>query len=377
MRILLYKKNHFINTSGGAEKIMVTYANELSRRGYKVILATRDEQDGRLFFPLDKDVIFKHFRFCFSAFRRFIGKVFAKAGIIRRFPYFNRELSVSLMLQNYCRDIKPDVIIVAGMQELIDFSAYGTLDCPVILMMHSHPKNYFTPKRLNYYKKYINNAAAIQVLMPSFVSSIPDVYGGKIIRIGNPVAPSPDVSFINRSKTIIYAARIEKGKQQHLLIEAFAKIAAKYPDWQVHFYGAEADKKYASYCNSLIIRQKLEHQVIFKGVTTKITEVLHNADICAFPSACEGFGLALTEAMAAGLPAIGFEYCSGVNELIENEKNGFLVKDADEFAEKLAVLMDDEDLRCRLGREAMRISFEYGMDNIMRQWEDLIKHVCA
>lgn len=375
MHILLYKRNHLIGASGGAEKIMITYANEFSRKGFEVTLATRDEQNGELFFPLDKDVFFQHFHFSFSPFRRFCGKLLAKFALINRFPYFNRELAISSILQSYCYETKPDVVLVAGIQELIDFTAYGALDCPVILMMHSHPRNYFTPKRLNYYKNYINNAAVIQVLMPSYMLELPDNYKGKIVRIGNPVFPISDVSFINRHKIIIYVARIERGKQQHLLINAFSKISTTYPDWQVHFYGAEADKKYVSYCKSLIIQNNLEKQIIFKGITQKIPQVLSMASICAFPSAYEGFSLALSEAMAAGLPVIGFDYCSGVNELIENNKNGFLVKNIDEFSEKLALLINDEKLRCQLGKCATNISSEYNMDNIMKQWEELIKQV--
>lgn len=49
------------------------------------------------------------------------------------------------------------------------------------------------------------------------------------------------------------------------------------------------------------------HQVKYMGVTKEAVSVLKNADILAFPSASEGFGLSLTEANAAGLPAIGLQ----------------------------------------------------------------------
>ncbi|MBO5284722.1 MAG: glycosyltransferase, partial [Alphaproteobacteria bacterium] len=135
------------------------------------------------------------------------------------------------------------------------------------------------------------------------------------------------------------------------------------------------DKKYTAFCNSLITRKGLSHQVVFKGITTKPAQVLLNASVCAFPSAFEGFGLALTEAMAAGLPVIGFNYCSGVNELIKNGHDGFLVKDVNEFSEKLDLLLNDETLRRILGKQAQEISQTYSMDNIITQWENLIKLV--
>lgn len=373
MRILLYKKNHLIASSGGAEKIMITYANEFAKRGNEVILATRDPVEGQLFFELNKEVVFKHFNFKFSPIRRFIGKLLAKLGVIDNFPYFNRELLVSTMLGDYANKEEVDAVIVAGIQDLIDFTAYGNRNFPVIMMMHSHPNTFFIPSREKYYNQYINNASTIQVLLDSYQKAIPTCYKGPIVTIGNPIE-AINISN-NRQNVIIYMARITKGKQHHLLIEAFAKIANKHPQWQVHFYGDEIDAKYATQCKTEVKNKGLEKQIIFKGITRQVAEVLTSAKICAFPSYFEGFSLALTEAMAAGLPAIGFEYCSGVNEIIENNKTGFLVKDVDEFADKLDLLISNEELREQMGVEAQKICKAYTMDNIMNQWLTLIKKV--
>ena len=372
MRILLYKKNHLVASSGGAEKIMITYANEFAKRGNEVILATRDPVEGKLFFELNKEVIFKHFNFKFSPIRRFIGKLLAKLGVIDNFPYFNRELAVSTMLTSYANSKKVDIVIVAGIQDLIDFTAYGNRTFPVIMMMHSHPNTFFVPSREKYYSQYINNAVTIQVLLDSYKKAIPSCYNGPIVTIGNPIEPIKVEN--ERKNIIIYMARINKGKQHHLLIEAFAKIADKHPQWQVHLYGDETDAKYAAQCKSEVKNKNLEKQIIFKGITKQVSEVLTTAKICAFPSYFEGFSLALTEAMSAGLPAIGFDYCSGVNEIIKNNKNGFLVKDVDEFADKLDLLISNEKLREQMGQEAKNICTAYTMDNIMNQWLTLIKN---
>ena len=63
-----------------------------------------------------------------------------------------------------------------------------------------------------------------------------------------------------------------------------------------------------------------------KGSTNDVPDVLRQGDIFAFPSAYEGFGLSLAEAMSMGLPAVGYKSCSAVNELIVDGKNGFCVK---------------------------------------------------
>lgn len=372
-KILLYKKNHIINSTGGAEKIMISYANEFTKRGYEVILATRDEKKGKLFFNIDKKVTFKHFDFSFSILRRFVGKTFEKIGLLKHFAYFNRELLVSKMLDNYCKEEKPDVIILCGTQELVDFAYKREYDCPIILMMHSHPKQYFKKKRIKLYNKYINQAQAVQVLMSSFAKALPDCYQGKIVTIGNPVYNVPTKNE-KKENIIIYIARISQSKQQHLLIEAFSQIANEHKDWQVHMYGAGEDN-YINECKKLISEKGLENQIYFLGTTNDVYSVLERAKICAFPSAFEGFALAMTEAMSKELPVVAFDYCTAVNEIIVNNENGFLVKDVNEYAKKLNLLITDEKLRTTLGQNAKKITETYSPDNIMNKWQTLINEV--
>ena len=143
MKILMYKRNHVINASGGAEKILITYANMLTKRGHEVILATRDEEKGETFFPLDKEVIFKHFDFSFPKYRRYVGNIFKKFGVLEKFPNFNRELLVSRMIKSYCNEVKPDVVIVCSIQELVDVVLYEDYNCPIIMMLHGEPSYYF------------------------------------------------------------------------------------------------------------------------------------------------------------------------------------------------------------------------------------------
>ncbi|MDY2868165.1 MAG: glycosyltransferase, partial [Mesosutterella sp.] len=79
---------------------------------------------------------------------------------------------------------------------------------------------------------------------------------------------------------------------------------------------------------------------------------LKNASIFAFPSEYEGFSLALAEAFAMGLPAVGCKDCPSVNSLIKNESNGLLTDPTPEaFAEGLAKLMGSEELRRKYGAQ--------------------------
>jgi glycosyltransferase involved in cell wall biosynthesis len=101
---------------------------------------------------------------------------------------------------------------------------------------------------------------------------------------------------------------------------------------------------------------------------------LRQGDIFVLPSAYEGFGLSLAEAMSMGLPAIGYKNCSAVNELIENEKNGLLCEDGvDALAEALRRLMTDKALRVKYGAYAQKSMEKYSPAKIWRSWEELLE----
>ncbi len=116
--------------------------------------------------------------------------------------------------------------------------------------------------------------------------------------------------------------------------------------------------------------------MLLKGSTNDVPDVLRQGDIFAFPSAYEGFGLSLAEAMSMGLPAVGYKSCSAVNELIVDGKNGFLCEEGmDDFANKLARLMSDKQLRIKMGKSAHEMMKEYAPDKIWDQWEMLMRKV--
>ena len=126
----------------------------------------------------------------------------------------------------------------------------------------------------------------------------------------------------------------------------------------------------------MISHYKLSEQAFFRGATDNVLDVYNKAAIFAFPSAYEGFPLALTEAMSAGLPAVGCKSCPAVNELIKDGENGFLCEDGvDAFAQALEKLISDEELRNKMGKAAKEDMKQYDSGKIWDMWEKLIKQV--
>ena len=139
-------------------------------------------------------------------------------------------------------------------------------------------------------------------------------------------------------------------------------------------------RKYPDYekeIENFIAAHNLTGQVALMGYNRDVEALYRSADIHAFPSSCEGFSLAIADAMALGLPHIGFKDAHSVNEIIVDGHNGFLAENVDDFAEKLKILMKDKALRIKFGQNAREDMKAYAPEILMQQWDDLFKELAA
>lgn len=281
---------------------------------------------------------------------------------------------------------QPDVMICYFPKDLYNVTRFQHHNIPIVQMIHNYPpvildkvlkKNKLARK---WCKKSFEQVTTYQVLMDSFKSHIDPFFEAKnIVRIANPVkqyAEGEMVDLSKEKKKIIYVARIEKNiKRPHLLVEAFAKIAKDFPDWKVEIWGMSKYPAYEREIKSLIEQNNLGHQVALMGYSTDVEGLYRSADIHAFPSSCEGFSLAIADAMSIGLPHIGFKDAHSVNEIIVDGHNGFLAEDVDDFAKKLQILMEDKDLRIKFGANAHKDMAAYAPEILMDEWENLLKQI--
>ena len=80
--------------------------------------------------------------------------------------------------------------------------------------------------------------------------------------------------------------------------------------------------------------------------------------------------------MSAGLPCIGLKTCGGTNELIhEGETGFFFVIEQMLLSKALSALMDDADLRIRMGKTGRKLVQQYKPDCMWTMWEELIHKV--
>ncbi len=116
-------------------------------------------------------------------------------------------------------------------------------------------------------------------------------------------------------------------------------------------------------------------KIIFAGFVSDITEYYAASDIFVFPTAYEAFSLATLEAVASGLPILATKV-NGTEELIMESYNGFFIKrDPKDIAEKINILVEDENLRKQMSRNARKTAEKYSWDEVARRTLEVYEEV--
>ena len=100
---------------------------------------------------------------------------------------------------------------------------------------------------------------------------------------------------------------------------------------------------------------------------------MSNSSIYVLSSIYEGLPLVIIEAMSCGLPVISYTCPCGPKDVIEDEKDGFLVNvnDEIELAKKINILIENEKLRKQMSDAAIIKANKYNIDNITSKWMKL------
>jgi glycosyltransferase involved in cell wall biosynthesis len=192
---------------------------------------------------------------------------------------------------------------------------------------------------------------------------------------GPPPPPNP-----NRRRVILCAGTIGARKGQPLLAEAFGRIAAKFPDWQLEFIGRNGDEEQMQRLHEFIARHKLERQIQLLGPRSdeELRTRFQQAAIFAMPSRYEGLGLSLQEAQFCGCACVATR-CGGVVDLIQDGDNGLLVPVGQPapLAAALARLMADAALRERFAARGPQSVLEKDMtaEKMVQAYERLYAEI--
>jgi glycosyltransferase involved in cell wall biosynthesis len=117
--------------------------------------------------------------------------------------------------------------------------------------------------------------------------------------------------------------------------------------------------------------------IIIHRPTSQIHNRYIESSFLLMTSIFEPFGLVLPEAMSCGLPVVAFDCPYGPAEIITDGKDGFLIKkrDINEFALRVSQLIEDCNLRVKMGKEAIKTAQRFHKDLIMPKWKSLFEEI--
>ena len=224
-------------------------------------------------------------------------------------------------------------------------------------------------------------ARHVIVQFPRYVADYPRALRPRIMAIPNPVSPVETCAGWRPERTrkplqLLAVGRLCAQKNYEALIEAFAELAPRHPAWELLIVGDGAIRKSVV---ADIARRGLEERVrLGSPVTDDMSDVYRRASLFCMPSRWEGFPNALAEAMAHGLPCVGYGGCAGVRDLITHGENGLLAKgngDTRSLRDALDRLMADPAERERMGDAATESVRPFRPELIFSRWEDLLSAV--
>jgi glycosyltransferase involved in cell wall biosynthesis len=164
---------------------------------------------------------------------------------------------------------------------------------------------------------------------------------------------------------VLFAGSLQPRKHPELVIEA----ARHWPQADFILMGDGPLKP-------LLAQQVREEKLVNVSFQSTLAyreyaRILVTADIFLFPSRIEGLGKVLMEAAASGIPALVFDdYCTPV---IIDGVTGYQVKTFGEMLERLRWLMEDRELRIRMGRAAAEHANRFDWRIIAQQWEKVFE----
>lgn len=252
-------------------------------------------------------------------------------------------------------------------------SKYGKNNAIKIAQEHHHHNNnkkYI--KTLS--KKYYNIDylfALTEGLKQDYMKFLEKNKHTKVIVVPNMLASFPDKKSDLKKHNLITVSRLDYGKRNNELIDIVSKMDN---DWKLFIIG---DGK--EYNNLLLQIEKLnlKDKVVLTGYKTKqeIEDYMLESSIFLMASVTEGLPMVLLEAMSYGIPCIAYRTDSGVPDIIYNNKNGYVIENRNEidYIDSLKKLINNEDLRKKMGNESLITSKKYLPYEIIKIWNKVLE----
>lgn len=349
----------YLHGYGGAERQIILLANAMSERGHDVTLIS--VCDGNICYALGRGIKYRH--------------------LPDRRKNALRLITRYIDIKKQLEELRPDVTVSFWFQ-----SAYLTAAMPkavtgkVVYSERGDPGD----REYTGLMGLIRRLALPRIDAFAFQSKAAQGYFDKSVRRRSAVIPNPVFvkaedfpEVCRRRKAIVTVGRLHPQKNQRLLINAFALIADRFPEYTLEIYGdGELKNALKNQINSLGLRDR----VFLMGTSDRVHELMRGAELFVLSSDYEGLPNTLMEAMALGMPCVSTD-CrpGGARELIDDGKNGVIVpvNDCRRLADSIAELLSDCARRKAFGLAAAAKTKRFAPERIYNKWDTFFRITAA
>ena len=353
---------------GGLERVWTDRLNALSDLpGYEVWLVTTDQ--GKHPYPyafngkvhlVDLDI-------------RFVQQY--KYGFVKR--YLTRLWLMGLykerLLKLFSR-ISPDVLVTNSSENVAILNRWRG-DIPLVVECHGTFDRPFHMEKMNWKKRIKAMFYYHSMAKADHIVALTQKDAEAWKRINPATSTITNIVHLNMSqsysdclnKRIIFVGRVDSQKGYCYLSPIWSLVSQRHPDWRLDIYGEGVEKEenrhYFPECGNVFLH----------GRSSEILEKYKESSILILTSVYEPFGLVMPEAMSCGVPVVAFDCPYGPSEIVTEGGDGFLIKcwDVKAFADKVCMLIENEEMRKRMGRAAIVSARRYKKEMIIPLWRSL------
>lgn len=365
-----------LSDCGGIERVTIAKANALaSLHGCEVWLMITDNAI-RPIIELGKGVHLVDLQIDYYVNQ-------SKNPIVDVWRESNKRHKHKNILQQQLNLIGPDVVVSVGLAEKNFLSKLKVVSNPVFVRELHFCKHYRTLFADTWLKRTIAKVAEWydyhwcisrydQIVVLTDAERCASWPGdNRVSVIPNPIIERPQRTSDLTPKVVLAVGRLTPEKNFVSLLQAWKIVEQRNSDWQLNIWGEGSQRMMLE---DMIEGLKLK-RAFLKGYSPKIADCYTGASILAVTSQYEGFGMMITEAMAAGVPVVAYNCPSGPGDIITNGVNGWLVSPGDEkaMAERIIWLMDHDKERQEMGVNALHRSSCYDLQSVSQQWMTLFE----
>lgn len=352
-RVLIFSRA-YQNMAGGVEKMSLDLAKGLADRGHQVTIISLDQDSDTPFFNWPENVSWKKVG---------IGDPEKRASFAIR---IKRVLAIRAIL----KELRPHVGLgfQVGSFSLLRLASIG-LGMQSVAAERNSPDlfDYISRGRVKRFfsSLILGTSTKVAIQFEGYKSKYPRWLRNRIVVTPNWVRLSDEVRTINRSTNfkILFVGRLTFQKNVEILLNAMVHLPEKF---ELTIIGSGPD------LNRLkAVAHEGGRNILFEEPRLDLGADYLSADILCMPSRWEGFPNVVAEALAHGLPVVGFYGCSGIPDLVVDGQTGVIAPGIDNSDSLKQALVHAVELQLdpKKIRESMR---GYSFQNFVDNWEKAI-----